>query len=529
MSYPLPASLLTAFLLASLAGSVAPAGAMAILPLPSAAAREDAVAEYRSASWLSDRKVMNNNGEEIATVSDLILDRGSGHIQYLVIKTGATFGLGGRAVAIPYSAFRWETTDAGRFVLPLTAEQLKQYAEYTSESWKAMKESKPTDANALREKLEADSSTLGDPFAGSLDTARKERVTGEIKTVERIQTSTFGEQVRIGVLTKDGSIRHIALGPSWYVNGTALAPMRGDKVDVETLQLPRDPDQLLAGTEIRNGERSLRLRDTDGSPVWALKTVEHNGRAYPMTYSRYLLASDLHGMKIDCRGHETGRVHDIILERKSGNIAFLSIDPNQNFLGMGDTKRLLPWSVATVLIDETVRIDASKDMVLASPETPSDIATLNGGTHAERVYKAFAMPTPSFEPVKLVPVDAPASASGWSPRGTILGAIDPASSKTLSGKVIDITQVSFERGVRPARALRIKPTADGSAEEVVLLGPAWYMENQQPICQNGDTVTIEAVQTKIDGSTHWLARSITGKGPKVILIDKNNNPAWSLP
>jgi hypothetical protein len=37
------------------------------------------------------------------------------------------------------------------------------------------------------------------------------------------------------------------------------------------------------------------------------------------------------------------------------------------------------------------------------------------------------------------------------------------------------------------------------------------------------------VQTKIDGSTHWIARSITGKGPKVILLDKNNNPAWSLP
>jgi sporulation protein YlmC with PRC-barrel domain len=325
---------------------------------------------------------VNANGDEIASVSDLIMDRGSGRIEYVVIKTGTTLGMGGRAVAIPFGSFRWET-GKDRFVLASTAEQLKQFPEYTPESWKAMKESVKDDKNALRQRLAADAASPNDPYSGTLDTAKKARIEGEITKVERVRTTTFGEQVVITVATADKTARRIALGPSWYINSAPAAPMRGDKVVVDTLALPRDPDQLLAGTHLRTGDRELHLRNTDGSAAWALQTVEAEGHNYSTTYTRYLVLSHLSGMKVDCRGNECGKVNDIILDRRSGEIGFLSIDPNQNFLGLSDTKRLIPWSVATVTLDGKVRIDASKEMVLASPETPADLATLNGGTHAE--------------------------------------------------------------------------------------------------------------------------------------------------
>ncbi len=356
--------------------------------------------DFRSSKWLGDRKVMNNNGEEIAVVSDLILDRGRGRIEYLIIKTGTTLGMGGRAVAIPYSGFTWKGA-AGKeaFVLASTAEQLKLFPEYTPESWKAMK-SVTDDKSELRQRLTADAAAAGDPYAGTLDTAKEARVAGEVKSVERVRTSTFGEQVEIVVLTADGATKRIALGPSWYVNGASAAPMRGDKVVVETLALPRDPDQLMAGTHLQIGDRQLRLRASDGTAVWGSKAVGSAENLYSTPYSRYLLMSSLPGMKIDCRGSDSGKVHDVILDRNSGEIGFLSIDPNQNFLGIGDTKRMIPWSVATVSIDGIVRIDASKEMVLASPETPADLSTLNTGTHAERVYKAFDVPAPRFQPSK---------------------------------------------------------------------------------------------------------------------------------
>jgi sporulation protein YlmC with PRC-barrel domain len=519
-------------MLMAAAGFVAPASAQSTDRPARESATVGSTVDFRSSKWLSDRKVVNANGEEIASVSDLILDRGWGRIEYLVVKTGTTLGMGGRAIAVPYGAFKWEA-GKDRFVLASTKEQLAEFPEFSPETWTALKDSKKDDSSTLRKKLAADAASPSDPYAGNLDTAHKARVEGEIKKVERVRTSTFGEQVVVTVQTADGASKKIALGPSWYVNGTAAAPMRGDKVVVDTLALPRDPDQLLAATSLRTSDRGgggeLKLRETDGTPTWALKSVESGGQSYCTSYSRYLLGSHLTGMKVDCRGSECGKVHQVIIDRNSGEVGFISIDPNQNFMGISDTKRLIPWSVATVTLDGNMRIDASKEMVLASPETPGELMTLNSGTHAERVYKAFEVPAPRFETVKPVSAVLPGKDSAWSTHGPIITAIEKDSAKTLEGKVIDITEVKFEKGVQPARALKIKLPGDGAGEELVLVAPAWYLDNQKPICQTGDTVKVEACRTTIDGHRYWLAKAIDCKETRVVLLDGSNVPAWVQP
>ncbi|MFN0010043.1 MAG: PRC-barrel domain-containing protein [Phycisphaerales bacterium] len=522
---------LTALMLALAAGAAAPAGAQA----PAYGTREAGEAarttDFRSCHWLSDRKVVNHNGDEIAELSDLIVDRGSGRIEYAVVKTGTTFGLGGRAVAVPYSSLR---TEAGkdRFVLASTVEQLKQWPEYTPERWKAMKDADKNDQSELRRRFAADAAVPGDPYSGSFDTAQKTRVEGEVTKVERVRTSTFGEQVIITVEAPDKTTKRVALGPSWYINGTSAAPMRGDKVVVEALPLPRDPDQLLAGTSVRAGERELRLRDSNGQPAWAHRSGEPgraNGSEAGTAYSRYLLLSDLPGMKVDCRGSECGKVQDVIIDRNSGEIGFLSIDPNQNFLGMSDTKRLIPWSVATVALDGTVRLDASKEMVLASPETPGDLATLNGGTHAERVYKAFDVPMPRFEPDGALSGRTPDMGDAWCARGPILGAIERDSFREISGQVVEVTEVGFQQGVQAARALRIRLAGDGGGEQLVLVGPAGNMKNQKNFWATGDSVKVDAYRTRIDGRQYWIAKSIECKDARVVLLDADNAPMWERP
>jgi sporulation protein YlmC with PRC-barrel domain len=393
----MPASILTAFLLTVVAGTTAPAVAQAMDTSTKSAVVSPEV-DFRSSKWLIDRKVMNSNSENIAVVSDLILHRGSGRIEYLIIKTGTTLGMGGRAIAVPYTEFTWTSdADDNAFVLPATVEQLKLYPEYTPARWRALKDATSDKTCSLRERLSAEVATSSDPYDAALDTAKSAQVAGEVKSVDRVKTS-FGERVVVEVLTSEGVTERVTLGPSWYVNSAAAAPMRGDKVVVDALSLPRDPDQLKAATHLKNGDHDLALRATDGSPMWGLKFrgSKESGRSSPHT--RYLLMSTLPGMKIDCRGNDCGKVQDVIIDRHSGEIGFLSIDPNQNFLGMGDTKRMIPWSVASVTSEGLVRIDASKSMILESAETPADLATLNSGTHAERVYKAFDVSSPRFVP-----------------------------------------------------------------------------------------------------------------------------------
>ena len=532
MSHRASAPVLTALMLALAAGAAAPATAQkqrSDMPTPTRQPATVASAvDFRSSHWLRDQQVINDNGEEIANVSDLILDRGSGRIEYMVIKTGTTLGLGGRAVAIPYGAFRW---DAGkdRFVLASTAEQLKQFPEYSADSWKALMESSKNDKSTLRQRLTADAASPADPYSGNLDTAKQARIEGEITEVERVRTTTFGEQVVITVRSANGSSQKIALGPSWFVNSASAAPMRGDKVVVETLALPRDPDQLLVATHLRTGDRELGLRNTDGSAAWTVESVESNGNVYSTPYSRYLLLSNLPGMKIDARGSECGKVNDIILDRNSGEIGFLSIDPNENFLGIADTKRLVPWAVATVTLDGTVRIDASKEMVLASPETPSDLSTLSTGRTAQTAYEAYKVPAPRYEARTQVSAGALAEDRDWSAHGSIIRAIERDSLKTMEGKVIDVTEVKFEKGIQSARAFKIRMPGDAAKDEIVLIGPAWYMDNQSPVCKVGDSIKVDACRTTIDGRPYWIARSIDAKGRSVMLLDVNNAPVWDRP
>ena len=529
MNCPNRFALLSAVMLGLVAGSTTSLVAQTPADPNRSSAAVAPTVDFRSAAWLCDRKIVNNNGEDIAEVSELIMDRGSGRIEYAVIKTGTFLGLGGRAVAVPYASLRWESDGKDRFVLAATPEQLKQFPEYTPESWKALKEPLTDDTSTLRQRLAEDAASPSDPFAGNLDTSRPTRVAGEIVKVERVRSRTYGEQIHITLQAADGTSKKVALGPSWYINGAFAAPMRGEHSVVDAMVLPRDPEGLLAGTHLKTAGRELHLRDSDGHPAWALKAFEYGGQHYAAPYSRFLVLSQVRGMKIDCRGNDTGKVANIILDRTSGEIAFLSIDPNQNFLGIGDSRRLVPWSVATVTLDGTVRIDASKEMVLASPVTPSEPSALNTGNTAEQVYKAFNVPAPRFDVPTAVSAVDPDATGAWSARGSVVQAIEAGSAKTMQGKVLVVSEVKFENGVGAARCLTLQPSGDGSDEELVLLGPSVYLDRQKAVCKAGDSITLEACRTTIGGKRYWLARSIDGKDARVVLLDSGNSPAWSQP
>jgi sporulation protein YlmC with PRC-barrel domain len=519
---------LTALLLVALAGSTATAIAQSDDKAHQTSASISPTVDFRSARWLSDRDIINDNAEVIASVSDLILDRGSGRIEYAIIKTSGNYGTSGKLVTVPYTSLRWEAGDKDRFVLAATTEQLTLFPEYTAERWNAMRDGSKKDENGLRDRLEADNKSSGDPYAGSLENSVNTRIEGEITGVERVRTTTFGEQVEVSIKTTDGSTKRVAIGPSWFVNATNAAPMRGDKVVVDAMSLPRDPEQLLAASNYRSGNRELRLRDASGSPTWALKTIESNGQSYSAPYSRYLPISKITGLKVDCRGDDCGKVNDVILDRHSGQIAFLSIDPNQNFLGISDTKRLLPWSIATVTLDDIVRIDASKDMVLQSPETPADITTLSNGTHAERVYKAFNVPAPRFDPAeKRVDNRMSDPSNAWGHDGAVNGAIERSAVTSMQGSVLDITDVKFDNGTAPARAIKVRSLDKSQGDYFVLLGPVTYMNNQKTMCKVGDSIKLDAYRTTIDNRQYWLARSVDCNSIRVVLVDGNNAPAWA--
>jgi sporulation protein YlmC with PRC-barrel domain len=351
--------------------------------------------EFRSFAWIAGRDVLNAKGESVGSISDMILDRGSGRVDFAVVKTGAVLGIGGRHVALPYDTFSWNEKEQ-KLVLPITVDELKTYPEFSSEEWERAVDTGRTDSTSpLRDRLAERSGRAGDPYAGKFGSARTTRVEGDVVSVDRDGSETHGEHMVLGVRTVDGATRRIALGPSWYVAAGPVVPMRGQHVVIEGSSFADEPE-LIVAQSVRVDGKELKLRRPDGTPTWA-GASDRTGDSQPgdHTARRYLLLSTVKGSKVACRSLASGTVDDLVLERNSGHLAFLSIDPDENFLGIADTKRLVPWSVVTVFVDGTVHVDANKEMVLASPETPADLTTLN---RADEVYKAYQVKGPSFRP-----------------------------------------------------------------------------------------------------------------------------------
>lgn len=361
--------------------------------------------DFRSTKWIKGRDVINERGDKVADVSDMILDRGTGRVDYIVVRPGIT----GKTVALPYTSFGW---DAGKekFVLALTKDQLKQYPDFDADKWSAMMESK--DRKDLKDNARAEQPdgramdrdsmlyqvpSSPDVYAGKYDTAKQMHIEGEVKKVERVRTGDSEEQVVITVAASDGTTKKVSLGPSWFVSGGSVSPMRGDKIVADVYGV-RDDNQIYTASSLKIGDQDFNLRQKkSGNAWWSSSKVEHGDRSYSTPYWHYVMADHVRGMKVDCRGVRCGKVDEVIVDRNSGEIALLSIDPDVKFLGIGDTKRLVPWSIASIALDGTVRLDATKDMMLASPVTPSDLTKLNTGTMTQMVYNAYQVPMPDFQ------------------------------------------------------------------------------------------------------------------------------------
>jgi sporulation protein YlmC with PRC-barrel domain len=348
-----------------------------------------ATIDFQSASWLRDRGLEDGAGKKIGEVEDFIIDRGSGRIEYALVKTGDVVGLGGRTVVVPYSYLGWAASDK-KFTLGATKEQLKTYPKFDKDEWAGLNEKKKS---RLREIFTRKNRT--DVYGNQLGSATSSSITGEVMSVERWRSGNT-EDVIVTVKNKDGTTDRILLGPAWYVTASGAVPSRSDTVTIDYYKLPNVTENGIVARTLKNGERTYEFRGSTGDPAWNNSPYNAYGHTYSEASYRYILASQLKGAKIDARGTRVGKVHDLVVDRASGQIAFLAVDPDQNFLGIGDAKRLVPWQVVTTTAEGKVFLDASKEMILASTKVPSEIGTLNNTAQASAAWTAFQVQMPVF-------------------------------------------------------------------------------------------------------------------------------------
>ena len=90
--------------------------------------------ERLTATSIVGDKVENASGEDLGKIDNLMVNLGSGDIEYVVLEFGSFMGVGGKLFAVPFRELR---LDAQRktFILDRDKEYLKQSPGFDKDHW----------------------------------------------------------------------------------------------------------------------------------------------------------------------------------------------------------------------------------------------------------------------------------------------------------------------------------------------------------------------------------------------------------
>jgi sporulation protein YlmC with PRC-barrel domain len=90
-----------------------------------------------TASTLEGDKVVNQQGEDLGEITEIMLDVPRGRIAYAVMSSGGLLGIANKLFAIPWSALTLDT-DNKCFVLNVDKQQLKDAPGFDKDHWPSM-------------------------------------------------------------------------------------------------------------------------------------------------------------------------------------------------------------------------------------------------------------------------------------------------------------------------------------------------------------------------------------------------------
>lgn len=494
----------------------------------------NAAVNFQTFDDFDGREVYNSADDNVATIKDLIVDRGSGEIMHVVVQTGDFLGMGGKMIALPYSAFTWDSAE-DRVELRYAKGTLENMSEFRQESWAGLLTEDNADMyDAAYKQLEREHDNWAkDPYGDSAKDYPTISIEGDVQRVVR-PSDRSGQSSYLMVNTAQGP-RKVILGPSWYVMGYSGAPERGDKITIQAYEVPREGERTYVARTFKTDRGEMTLRGNDGRAMWSNTNRDLSGDAGYVPF-RYVLLSEVVGKDCTARGEDCGEVQKAIVECSSGQVAFLAIDPNENFLGIGDDLHLVPWSVSRVYAD-SVALDASKEMIVNSSPMPENMDDLDTASNWNAAYRTFDVDTPRFDRYDTnydrnntrnrgdnISDRGNAGDHAWYDRTDLREIVRNGTPETMTGTLVRTSTHEDKKGKGEKCSTIVLSTPGGEREVVV--APESFMKKNKLELDRGDRVTVQVVRAVVDGESMWIAKSIT-TGNDTHTLWNNDTPAWS--
>lgn len=508
---------------------------------------------------INGANIANPSGDVVGEISDLIISRGSGRVEYAIISSGEILGLGGKTIALPYNALRWDATNE-RFMSDLTEAQIEQAASFSPEDWSNLEHTTWTegledwwddtfsdgvDGDDLDDDMDdADDDDYDDAYDAAVEAAAAEAgwsptvIDGTVVRVLR-DDNDDDQVILVEVRRNDaagaGATERVVLGPSWYVMGRPAVPMRGDPIQIKAVPYQgENQTRWIAVSGTIDGEE-VTFRDAEGLAEWrdgddrrsSGETVTASNRA-----GRLMFASKLVGAEARASDEDGGEVQNVIVERMSGHIAFIGFDPNENVLGLADEIILVPWDLVSVNAEHKVRIDATRDMLLASEPIPDDLGVLTTAPMPGAIYNAYGVEQPVYRPrwnvqrtTGAAPTNAaPTTRAGdpWASEGAITRAFRSGPEASVTGRIVQVTKVALVPGAGEATILHLE-TTEGAKQVVV--GPSAHIDGLGVTFRPEQSVTVRGTNASINNKPYMGARTIIVDGRTIELWNQDRT-AW---
>lgn len=446
----------------------------------------------------------NPNGESLGEISDFMIDQSTGTLIYAIADVGGFLGLGEKSIAIPYHEIRW-TRDHERAIVEMTEEQADRTPEFDATRTDVESDAWRVDFESIYGWVGWDD-TDDDPYLNRLSQHEATTLEGSVVDVNRGEDVGDTEQVVVTIRTRDGAERRVILGPAHYVMGATNPPMRGDWASIEAYRV-EDDARWIARTYAA-GAKTLTLRDGNGNGAWLSKAGSRP--ANDRGYTRFALADALIGDEVTANLEDVGEVQDLIFDRISGTVVFLILDPDENFLGIADTLRMIPWPAVATINDDRVVLDATNSMVHSARVFPDDASELDDFRSIDFAYRVFSVePTaltrgemrgPGIEGRRVVP-----SHSMWARDGELVRRAASAPTETYRGTVMRIRTDRIEGDAMKTLVVEINTDAGMRA---ICLGPADLIDRERLGLEDDEPVEVRASEVHFGNRTLLIGESI---------------------
>ena len=113
---------------------------------------------------------------------------------------------------------------------------------------------------------------------------------------------------------------------------------------------------------------------------------------------------------------------------------------------------------------------------------------------------------------------------GWGMNSGYGRMFNPNTVETVSGEVMKVEKIMPMRGMSYGIHLTVK-TDRGDIS--VHLGPAWYIDKQEPAIQVGDKVEVKGSRVTFQGNPAIIAQEVRMGDRVLMLRDDNGYPMWA--